>query len=208
MYQKYMKRLFDLTMSFILIILLIPVFLILAILIRLKFGSPILFRQDRPGKDGKIFTMYKFRTMNSKVDDNGLLLPDSMRLTSFGKLIRSTSLDELPELFNIFKGEMSFVGPRPLLVQYLPLYTPEQMRRHDVRPGLTGLAQINGRNAISWEDKFKYDIRYVNQINLMLDLKIVQQTIKKVIIREGINSDKNVSMEPFQGSNIQGGMDE
>lgn len=160
-----------------------------------------LFKQERPGLNEKIFTLYKFRSMTDERDENGELLPDSVRLTKFGKFLRSTSLDELPELFNILKGDMSIIGPRPLLVQYLPLYDEHQRRRHEVRPGLSGLAQVNGRNAISWEEKFNLDIEYVNNISFILDWKIIFLTIKKVFVREGISSDTSVTMEPFQGNN-------
>jgi len=172
MYRKYFKRPLDFILSLIAIIVLSPVFIIIAILVRIKLGSPVIFKQDRPGLNEKIFTMYKFRTMTDERDENGELLPDSKRLTKFGRMLRSTSLDELPELFNILKGDMSFVGPRPLLVEYLPLYNEQQRRRHEVRPGLTGYAQVNGRNAISWEEKFKYDLEYVEKISFLLDLKI------------------------------------
>jgi len=160
-----------------------------------------LFKQERPGLNEKIFTLYKFRSMTDERDENGELLPDSVRLTKFGKFLRSTSLDELPELFNILKGDMSIIGPRPLLVQYLPLYDEHQRRRHEVRPGLSGLAQVNGRNAISWEEKFNLDVEYVDNISFILDWKIIFLTIKKVFVREGISSDTSVTMEPFQGNN-------
>lgn len=200
MYQLFIKRLFDFILSLMAIIILSPVFIIVALLVRIKLGSPILFKQERPGLNEKIFKMYKFRTMTSEVDEEGNLLPDEVRLTSFGQLLRSTSLDELPELFNIFKGDMSIVGPRPLLVKYLPLYNDEQKHRHDVRPGLTGLAQVNGRNAISWEDKFKYDVEYTKNVTFMNDLKIIFETILKVIKRDGISSETSVTMEEFKGN--------
>lgn len=200
MYQLFIKRLFDFILSLMAIIILSPVFIIVALLVRIKLGSPILFKQERPGLNEKIFKMYKFRTMTSKVDEEGNLLPDEVRLTSFGQLLRSTSLDELPELFNIFKGDMSIVGPRPLLVKYLPLYNDEQKHRHDVRPGLTGLAQVNGRNAISWEDKFKYDVEYTKNVTFMNDFKIIFETILKVIKRDGISSETSVTMEEFKGN--------
>lgn len=200
MYQLFIKRLFDFILSLMAIIILSPVFIIVALLVRIKLGSPILFKQERPGLNEKIFKMYKFRTMTSEVDEKGNLLPDEVRLTSFGQLLRSTSLDELPELFNIFKGDMSIVGPRPLLVKYLPLYNDEQKHRHDVRPGLTGLAQVNGRNAISWEDKFKYDVEYTKNVTFMNDLKIIFETILKVIKRDGISSETSVTMEEFKGN--------
>lgn len=199
-YRKYMKRLIDIIVSLAGIILLSPLFLVLAVLIRVKLGSPIIFKQKRPGMKEKIFTLYKFRTMTDQKDKQGLLLPDAVRLTKFGKTLRATSLDELPELFNILGGSMSLVGPRPLLVEYLPLYNDGQKRRHEVRPGLTGLAQISGRNAISWEEKFDKDVEYVDHICFTGDLKIVFATIIKVLSREGIHSDTSVTMERFTGS--------
>ena len=200
-YSKYFKRPMDFILSLIALIVLSPVIVIIAILVRVKLGSPIIFKQQRPGLNEKIFTMYKFRTMTDERDANGELLPDSERLTKFGKFLRSTSLDELPELFNILKGDMSIVGPRPLLVQYLPLYNDFQRRRHEVRPGLTGLAQVNGRNAIDWEEKFFLDVRYVEKISFFLDLKIIFLTIKKVLVKEGINSKTSATTEPFKGNN-------
>ena len=179
-----------------------PVLLMVAILVRTKLGSPVIFCQERPGKDEKIFKMYKFRSMTDERDENGNLLPDEVRLTKFGRLLRSTSLDELPELWNIFKGDMSIVGPRPLLVKYLPLYNEEQRHRHDVRPGLTGLAQINGRNGISWEKKFQYDVQYVNEITFWGDMKILILTVTSVFKREGISSESSVTMEDFTGTPI------
>lgn len=199
-YRKYLKRPMDFTLSLIAIILLCPVLLIVALLVRVKLGSPIIFKQRRPGLNEKIFTMYKFRTMTDQKDEKGEYLPDSVRLTPFGKWLRSTSLDELPELFNILIGDMSIVGPRPLLIQYLELYNSHQKRRHEVRPGLTGLAQINGRNSISWEDKFNYDVKYIDNLNLSNDIKIIFQTVLKVIKRESISSDQSVTIEPFTGS--------
>lgn len=198
-YNKYIKRLLDIILSLLAIIILSPMLIILAILVRTKLGSPIIFKQKRPGKDEKIFTLYKFRTMTDEKDEEGILLPDEKRLTKFGKLLRSTSLDELPELFCILIGTMSFVGPRPLLVEYLNLYNEEQKHRQDVRPGLTGLAQVNGRNAISWEDKFKYDIEYVNKVNLGLDIKIILMTVGKVFKKDGINQEGNATMEKYKG---------
>lgn len=186
MYAKYIKRMLDLILSLMALIILMPLMIIITILVRIKLGSPVIFKQERPGKNEKIFTLYKFRTMTDKKDENGNLLPDSERLTKFGKILRSTSLDELPELFNIIKGDMSIVGPRPLLVKYLPYYTEEERHRHDVRPGLTGLAQIHGRNTTNWEDRFKYDIDYANNITFIGDLKIIFGTIKKVIKKEDI----------------------
>ncbi len=190
----------DIVLSFIAIILLSPFLLIIAFLVRIKLGSPVIFKQDRPGLNEKIFTLYKFRTMTDERDENGELLPDEKRMTKYGKFLRSTSLDELPELFNIFKGDMSLVGPRPLLVQYLPLYDEYQRRRHEVRPGLSGLAQISGRNTLSWEEKFRLDVEYVDNISFIGDFKIILSTLKKVFVREGINSDNSVTMEPFTGS--------
>jgi len=199
-YRRFLKRPMDFMLSLIAIILLSPIFLFVSILVRTKLGSPIIFKQKRPGLNGVIFLMYKFRTMTDKRDGNGELLPDCERLTKFGKILRSTSLDELPELFNILKGDMSIIGPRPLLVQYLPLYNNQQKRRHEVRPGLSGLAQVNGRNAISWEDKFNLDVKYVDNVNFINDWKIILMTIKKVFVREGINSETAATVEPFQGS--------
>ncbi|PXF63026.1 sugar transferase [Kangiella spongicola] len=195
-----MKRLFDFIVSLIALILLMPVILIVTLLIRFKLGSPVLFRQVRPGKDGKTFEMIKFRTMRDAYNADGEPLPDSERMTAFGSFLRSTSLDELPGLWNVLKGEMSLVGPRPLLVKYLPLYSEEQARRHEVRPGITGWAQVNGRNAISWEEKFKYDVWYVDNQSFMLDMKILFLTVKKVFVREGISADGNVTMEHFKGN--------
>ena len=199
-YEKYFKRLIDIIFSLIAIILLSWLYIIVAILVRIKLGSPVLFTQDRPGKDEKIFKMYKFRSMTSETDDNGNLLPDDVRLTKFGKWLRSTSLDELPELFNILKGDMSLVGPRPLLVKYLPLYNEVQKHRHDVKPGLTGLAQVNGRNTITWEDKFKYDVEYAKNISFFNDVKILIQTMFKVLNRDGISSNTSETMEAFTGT--------
>lgn len=186
MYAKYIKRVLDLILSLMALIILMPLMIIIAILVRIKLGSPVIFKQERPGKNEKIFTLYKFRTMTNKKDENGNLLPDEKRLTKFGKILRSTSLDELPELFNILKGDMSIVGPRPLAVQYLPYYTNEERHRHDVRPGLTGLAQIHGRNLLNWEDRFKYDINYTKDITVLKDLNIILKTIIKVFKREDI----------------------
>lgn len=199
-YAKFFKRLIDFILSACAILILGIPLLIVALLIKFKLGSPVLFKQRRPGKDGKIFEIYKFRTMTDARDTNGNLLPDNERLTDFGKLLRSTSIDELPEILNIFKGDMAIIGPRPLLEEYLPLYNEEQAHRHDVRPGLTGWAQINGRNTISWEDKFKYDVEYVRNISFMFDLKIFFLTIKKVFVREGINASAEVTMDKFRGS--------
>lgn len=194
-----MKRLFDIFVSLVALIVLAPVLIIVAVLVRNKLGKPILFCQVRPGLGGKPFKMYKFRTMLDAKDDKGNLLPDSDRLTKFGKLLRATSLDELPELWNVLKGEMSLVGPRPLLMEYLPLYSDEQRRRHEMRPGITGWAQVNGRNAISWTQKFKLDVWYVDNQSLVLDLKILFLTVKKVVVREGISAENQATMEKFTG---------
>lgn len=199
MYRKYIKRLLDIAVSLCGIIVLSPVYLILAILVRVKLGTPVIFKQDRPGKGEKIFRLYKFRSMTDEKDESGNLLPDEVRLTPFGKKLRSTSLDELPELFNILKGDMSLIGPRPLLVRYLPRYNEFQRHRHDVRPGLTGLAQINGRNAITWEKKFEYDVEYVNKLSFALDARIFIGTVRAVLKREGISGENNATMEEFMG---------
>ena len=199
-YERVTKRILDFTLSLLALIVLSPVFLVVAILVHIKLGSPVLFRQDRPGKDEKIFSLYKFRTMTDARGENGELLPDEVRLTYFGRVLRSTSLDELPELVNILKGDMSIVGPRPLLVKYLPLYNEEQKHRHDVRPGLTGWAQANGRNAISWEEKFALDVWYVQNISFLVDVKVIFLTVKEVFCREGISSAHSVTMEEFSGA--------
>lgn len=199
-YKRFLKRSMDFILSLLAIIVLSPLLMVVAILVRLKLGSPVLFKQKRPGLNEKIFTMYKFRSMTDAIDENGELLPDSVRLTKFGRLLRTTSVDELPELFNILKGDMSIVGPRPLLVQYLELYNEHQRRRHEVRPGLSGLAQVNGRNAISWEEKFNLDVEYVDNVTFIGDWKIIFLTIKKVFIKEGISSDSSATMEAFRGS--------
>ncbi|MGG2938216.1 sugar transferase [Bacillus pacificus] len=200
-YKRCGKRIIDFIISLIAIIALIPVFLLVATLIKIYLGSPVLFKQKRPGLHGEIFVMYKFRTMTNERNLNQQLLPDSMRLTRFGKFLRSTSLDELPELFNILRGDMAIIGPRPLLVRYLPLYNEHQKRRHEVRPGLSGLAQISGRNSISWEERFNLDVEYVEKVGFITDWKIIFLTIKKVIIREGIHSETADTMEPFKGNN-------
>ena len=200
MYKFFFKRFFDIILSVIALVVFSPIFLIIAILVRVKLGSPIFFKQERPGKNGKIFKMYKFRTMTDKKDEDGNLLPDSERLTKFGKALRTTSLDELPEIYNIFKGDMSIVGPRPLLVRYLELYNDFQKRRHEVRPGLTGLAQISGRNSISWEQKFTLDVEYVDNISIKNDIKIFFKTIKKVFVKEGISQEGVATMEYFKGN--------
>ncbi|WP_029215676.1 sugar transferase [Kallotenue papyrolyticum] len=194
------KRLIDLAVSATALIVLAPVLALLAVLVRVRLGAPVLFRQQRPGLHGQPFTLYKFRTMTDARDAQGRLLPDAQRLTRFGRFLRSTSLDELPELFNVLKGEMSLVGPRPLLMEYLERYTPEQMRRHAVRPGITGWAQINGRNALSWEQKFALDVWYVDHQSLWLDLKILALTLWKIIKREGISQPGQATMEEFRGS--------
>lgn len=199
-YQSFFKRILDIILSLCAICLLIPVFIIIGLMVRIKLGSPVIFKQSRPGLNEKIFKMYKFRSMTDERNENGELLPDSMRLTKFGKKLRATSLDEIPELFNILKGEMSLIGPRPLLVKYLNLYNQKQKRRHNVRPGLTGLAQVNGRNAISWEEKLDLDVQYVDNISFYGDLKIIFQTIKKVFVKEGISSDTSVTVEEFKGT--------
>ena len=196
-----MKRLFDLLVSIFILLILLPVIIIIALLIRFNLGRGVIFTQERPGLNGNVFSMMKFRTMLDFKDKQGNLLPDDERLTKFGSLLRSTSLDELPGLFNVLKGDMSLVGPRPLLVQYLPLYSDEQARRHNVRPGVTGWAQVNGRNAISWEQKFKFDVWYVDNHNILIDLKILLLTVKKVFIRDGISANGHVTIEPFKGFN-------
>jgi len=194
------KHLFDLSITLICLPLVFPIFAIVAVMVRLKLGAPIFFTQVRPGLHGKPFRMLKFRTMTDECDDKGELLPDSHRLTKFGRFLRSSSLDELPELWNVLKGDMSLVGPRPLLMEYLPLYTPEQFRRHDVRPGITGWAQVNGRNAISWQEKFKLDVWYVDNKSLRLDLKILFLTVKNVLSQHGINADGEATMSKFSGN--------
>lgn len=201
LYCKLIKRFMDFLIAALSIIIFSPLLIILAILVRVKLGGPVIFKQERPGLNGKVFKLYKFRTMTDAKDENGNLLDDEYRLTSFGKKLRSTSLDELPELYNILKGDMSIVGPRPLLVKYLPLYNDEQKRRHDVRPGLTGLAQVSGRNAITWTEKFNKDIEYVDKISFGLDVSIFFKTIYCVLKREGINSDSAATMEDFTGNN-------
>ena len=186
-YERYIKRMMDFILAFLALILLSPVLLVVWCLVRINLGSPAVFKQERPGLNGKIFKLYKFRTMTDMRDENGELLPDEVRLTKFGKVLRSTSLDELPELWNIVKGDMSIVGPRPLLVRYLPLYNKRQARRHEVRPGFTGLAQVNGRNSISWEEKFEWDVKYVDSISFVGDIKIILNTIRVVLKRDGIS---------------------
>lgn len=200
-YEKYAKRPLDILCALAAIIVFCWLYLLVAILVRCKLGSPIIFKQERPGKDGKIFKLYKFRTMTDEKDENGQLLPDNVRLTKFGKFLRSTSLDELPEAFNILKGDMSVIGPRPLLVEYLPLYNEKQSRRHEVRPGLSGYAQVHGRNAVSWNEKFDLDVEYVDNITFLGDVKIIVTTVLKAIKREGISSETSVTVEPFRGNN-------
>ena len=200
MYQTYGKRCFDLLVTTLLIILLSPVFLVVAVLVRWQLGAPVLFRQQRPGVHGKPFIIYKFRTMTDACDAQGHLLPDAARLPRFGQFLRSTSLDELPELFNVLRGDMSLIGPRPLLMEYLSRYTPEQARRHAVRPGITGWAQANGRNAISWDEKFAYDVWYVDHWSFLLDLKIILMTAGKVVTREGVTQEGQATTEYFTGN--------
>ena len=194
MYQKYIKRLLDIILSLLAIIIIFPIFLIIGILVLMFIGQPAIFRQKRPGKNEKIFTMYKFRTMTNKKDEDGNLLPDELRLTKLGKFLRKTSLDEIPEFFCILNGSMSFVGPRPLLVRYLPYYTEEEHHRHDVRPGLTGWAQANGRNLVNWDERFKLDLEYVNNVSLKMDIKVILKTISVVLKHEGITDGKTETM--------------
>lgn len=200
-FQNVVKRTIDIVCSGLGLIVLSPILLITAVLIRIKLGSPIFFTQDRLGKDGKVFKMIKFRTMLDAVDKWGEPLPDEERMTSFGQLLRSTSIDELPELINVFKGDMSLVGPRPLLVEYKELYSPEQFRRHEVRPGITGWAQVNGRNTLGWSERFKLDVDYVDNYNLFMDIKILFMTVLKVVKRDGISQEGHVTMEKFKGNN-------
>jgi len=199
-YEKYLKRPQDFLCALLATIVLSPVMLITALLVRIKLGSPVLFTQERPGLNGKIFKLYKFRTMTDKKDENGNLLPDEKRMTSFGRKLRATSLDELPELLNMLKGDMAVVGPRPLLVRYLPRYNEHQARRHEVRPGFTGLAQVHGRNAISWEEKFDWDVKYVDNISFLGDWRIIFETVKTVLKREGITAAGEATMGEFMGS--------
>ena len=198
-YEKFIKRPQDFLLALMALIVLSPVMLVVAVLVRIKLGSPVIFKQDRPGLNEKIFKLYKFRTMTDKRDAEGNLLPDELRLTGFGKKLRSTSLDELPELINIIKGDMSIVGPRPLLVRYLPRYNERQKRRHEVRPGFTGYAQVNGRNALTWEDRFQMDVEYVDHITFAGDVKIILDTVGTVLKRDGISSETSVTMEEFMG---------
>lgn len=200
MIYKYIKRILDIISSLLAIIILSPLLAVTAVLVKSKLGSPVLFKQERPGKDEKIFTLMKFRTMTDERDENGELLPDEVRLTKFGKFLRSTSIDELPELFNILKGDMSVIGPRPLLVEYIPRYNEHQHRRHEVRPGLSGWAQVNGRNTVSWEDKFDMDVHYVDNYSFTMDVKILFMTVLNVLKKEGISSETSATMEVFMGT--------
>lgn len=199
MYRKYFKRILDIICSLGFILCFWWLYILVAILVKRKLGSPVIFKQQRPGLNGKIFTMYKFRSMTDAKNKDGKLLSDAERLPKFGKILRATSLDEIPEFINVLKGDMSLIGPRPLLVEYLERYNDEQKRRHEVRPGITGWAQVNGRNAISWEEKFKYDVEYVDKLNFLLDMKIVFLTIKKIVVKEGISQEGNATMEKFTG---------
>ena len=202
MIYKYIKRILDIISSLLAIIILSPLLAVTAVLVKTKLGSPVLFKQERPGKDEKIFTLMKFRTMTDERDENGELLPDEVRLTKFGKFLRSTSIDELPELFNILKGDMSVIGPRPLLVEYIPRYNEHQHRRHEVRPGLSGWAQVNGRNSISWEEKFDLDVEYVDNYSFAMDVKILFMTVLNVLKKEGISSETSATMEVFMGTGV------
>lgn len=199
-YTKHIKRVFDIVISLIAILVLSPILLIVAVLVKTKLGSPIIFRQQRPGLNENVFEMMKFRSMTDEKDEDGNLLPDDVRLTSFGKVLRATSLDELPEVFNILKGDMSIIGPRPLLVSYLPLYNNDQRKRHLVRPGLTGYAQVNGRNAQTWEQRFKYDLEYIEDVSLFIDIKILFKTVITVLKREGVADEGTATKEPFKGN--------
>lgn len=201
MYRYFFKRVFDILGALILIILTLPVMIWAYFAIKKHLGSPVIFTQSRPGKDEKIFKIYKFRSMSDAKDENGNLLSDEIRLGEFGKRLRALSIDELPQLFNVLKGDMSFIGPRPLLIEYLPLYSNEQKRRHNVRPGITGLAQVNGRNSISWKEKFEFDTYYANNLNLILDIKIAIKTIQKVIKKDGVNKEGMATTEKFNGYN-------
>lgn len=197
---KHIKRLFDFVSAFLALIVFSLLLAVVAVIVKVKLGSPVIFKQERPGLNNKVFTLYKFRTMTDERDENGELLPDEVRLTKFGQFLRNTSIDELPELINILKGDMSVIGPRPLLVQYIPLYNEHQARRAEVKPGLSGWAQVNGRNSVTWEDKFDMDVYYVDNLSLALDIKILFMTVKNVIKREGISSDTSATMEAFTGT--------
>lgn len=197
---KYIKRFFDFVSALLALIVFSLLLAVVAVLVKVKLGSPVIFKQERPGLNNKVFTLYKFRTMTDERDENGELLPDEVRLTKFGQFLRNTSIDELPELINIIKGDMSVIGPRPLLVQYIPLYNKHQARRAEVKPGLSGWAQVNGRNSVTWEDKFDMDVYYADNYSIALDLKILFMTVKNVIKREGISSDTSATMEPFTGT--------
>ncbi|QKG29837.1 sugar transferase [Campylobacter sp. RM16187] len=201
MYKAFFKRFLDILGSIVLIVITLPIMIVVAILIYFKLSKSVIFTQARPGLNAKIFKIYKFKTMSEERDENGELLPDAQRLTKFGKTIRSLSLDELPQLFNVLKGDMSFIGPRPLLIEYLPLYNARQAKRHNVRPGITGLAQVNGRNAISWEQKFKFDVEYVENLSFIMDVKIALMTVKKVLNRSGVSKEGHVTTEKFDGTN-------
>jgi len=201
-YKNFFKSVIDVVTASVALLLLSPVMLVIAVMLAVNNGGTPFFVQNRPGKDGKIFSIIKFKTMNNKKDAHGVLLPDYRRLTFMGKIVRKTSLDELPQLINVMKGEMSLVGPRPLLPEYLPLYNSEQKKRHDVKPGITGWAQVNGRNALSWEEKFAYDVEYVNKVSAALDAKIVLITLKKVVARHGVNANNYVTMEAFKGNTL------
>lgn len=200
MYKRYIKRPFDILCALMALIVFGWLYILVAVLVRIKLGTPVIFKQRRPGKNEKIFTLYKFRTMTDARDEDGQLIPDDLRLTALGKFLRSSSLDELPEAWNILRGDMSVVGPRPLLIEYLPLYSPEQTRRHNERPGLTGYAQVNGRNAINWEEKFALDCWYIDNVNFWMDVKIILTTVVRAVKRQGITSDTSETMEPFVGS--------
>lgn len=199
MYANFFKRLFDFILALLAVIILSPVLVIVAILVRIKLGSPVIFKQERPGLHGKIFTLYKFRTMTDAKDEKGELLPDEVRLTKFGKLLRSTSLDELLELFNILKGDMSFIGPRPLLVKYIPYYSDSEMRRHEVRPGLTGLSQVNGRNTLNWEERFKLDVEYVDNVTVLMDIIIIIKTVVSVLKQDDIELNILEDFDKYRG---------
>ncbi|WP_170019343.1 sugar transferase [Campylobacter sp. RM16190] len=201
MYKAFFKRFLDILGSIVLIVITLPIMIVVAILIYFKLSKSVIFTQARPGLNAKIFKIYKFKTMSEERDENGELLPDEQRLTKFGKTIRSLSLDELPQLFNVLKGDMSFIGPRPLLIEYLPLYNARQAKRHNARPGITGLAQVNGRNAISWEQKFKFDVEYVENLSFIMDVKIALMTVKKVLNRSGVSKEGHVTTEKFDGTN-------